>query len=574
MANQTKFQIIAQALGFDKTKSKVKGLTASMKTFATGLVGAAAAYKALGVGIEAIKLAGKLEGVERGFNNLRKEAGFSANAFNKFDKALDGTVSKLDLMEQANNAMLLGIADSEDQMADMFDVAQRLAQALGQDARFGIESLVTGLGRQSKLMLDNLGIMVDTNGAYEKYAEELGTTVDKLTDAEKKQGVVNEAMRQGKDLVANLGEEVLTSSQRIEQFSTTLDSLKETIGKSLIASGVLQGLTTWAEGLSGVLEIYNKSNTPLETFEQKLLAINIMMEGLDENTNAYLTRGSQMDRLIGSLTNAEQAYMQELFGVETRLELKQALMDELKLVKDGDVLTTGILANAEIEYTAVVDNVNAALEAQLVIKNEMMEGDMKEIDLGIDKIDVKKKELSVEQKLFLANELKNKQMRDALSLGMKTGQQYSSLADLATGSARKIIRSAIQSSVAQHMKQITPFFAWAGPAAPALIFASGAVLSAGLEQLLSKIQFEEGGLVGGRRHSQGGTPIIAEQGEYVMSRNAVESIGVDNLEAMNQGGGGSSVVINNPIISSEFVEEELPNLIAEAVRKGANFGMS
>ena len=67
-------------------------------------------------------------------------------------------------------------------------------------------------------------------------------------------------------------------------------------------------------------------------------------------------------------------------------------MDELKLVKDGDVLTTGILANAEIEYTAVVDNVNAALEAQLVIKNEMMEGDMKEIDLGIGKIDVKKKE--------------------------------------------------------------------------------------------------------------------------------------------------------------------------------------
>ena len=96
------------------------------------------------------------------------------------------------------------------------------------------------------------------------------------------------------------------------------------------------------------------------------------------------------------------------------------------------------------------------------------------------------------------------------------------------------------------------------------------------ERRLSKsnVTFEEGGLIGGRRHSQGGTPIIAEQGEYVMSRNAVESIGVDTLEAMNQGGGGSSIVINNPIISSEFVETELPELIAEAVRKGADFGMS
>jgi len=42
---------------------------------------------------------------------------------------------------------------------------------------------------------------------------------------------------------------------------------------------------------------------------------------------------------------------------------------------------------------------------------------------------------------------------------------------------------------------------------------------------------------------------------------------------MNQGG-GSQIIINNPIISSQYVEEELPELIAEAVRKGADFGMS
>jgi hypothetical protein len=86
--------------------------------------------------------------------------------------------------------------------------------------------------------------------------------------------------------------------------------------------------------------------------------------------------------------------------------------------------------------------------------------------------------------------------------------------------------------------------------------------------------FEQGGYVGGNRHAQGGTIIEAERGEFVMSRNAVESIGVDNLESMNAGGGASSIVINNPIISSEFVETELPELIAEAVRKGADFGMS
>ena len=79
-------------------------------------------------------------------------------------------------------------------------------------------------------------------------------------------------------------------------------------------------------------------------------------------------------------------------------------------------------------------------------------------------------------------------------------------------------------------------------------------------------EYAEGGLVGGKVHSEGGTIIEAEQGEFVMSR--------DNLENMNTGGGASSpIVINNPIISAEFVETELPELIADAVRKGVSFGV-
>ena len=55
----------------------------------------------------------------------------------------------------------------------------------------------------------------------------------------------------------------------------------------------------------------------------------------------------------------------------------------------------------------------------------------------------------------------------------------------------------------------------------------------------------------------------------------LDAVGIEGMEAINEGGGiGTTMNINNPIISSEFVEEELPELIAEAIRKGANFGMS
>ena len=106
---------------------------------------------------------------------------------------------------------------------------------------------------------------------------------------------------------------------------------------------------------------------------------------------------------------------------------------------------------------------------------------------------------------------------------------------------------------------------------------AGALETAAMVAIATQIraqQFETGGLVGGRRHSQGGTLIEAERGEFVMSRNAVQSIGVDNLEAMNQGGSAVNITITGNVMTSDFVEGELAEKIRDAVRTGTDFGMS
>ena len=89
-------------------------------------------------------------------------------------------------------------------------------------------------------------------------------------------------------------------------------------------------------------------------------------------------------------------------------------------------------------------------------------------------------------------------------------------------------------------------------------------------------KFEHGGYVGGRPHSQGGTIIEAERGEFVMSRNAVESIGLETLNQMNQSGGGGNINVNvsGNVLTQDFVEGELAESIKEAVRRGSDFGLS
>jgi|9_EtaG_2_1085328.scaffolds.fasta_scaffold00487_2 DNA repair exonuclease SbcCD ATPase subunit len=83
--------------------------------------------------------------------------------------------------------------------------------------------------------------------------------------------------------------------------------------------------------------------------------------------------------------------------------------------------------------------------------------------------------------------------------------------------------------------------------------------------------YEFGGLVGGRRHSGGGTLIEAERGEFVMSRTAVKNIGVSTLDRMNRGMGGSqsiNIVFEGNLLSDDFIIDEAIPKIRDAIRRG------
>ena len=86
-------------------------------------------------------------------------------------------------------------------------------------------------------------------------------------------------------------------------------------------------------------------------------------------------------------------------------------------------------------------------------------------------------------------------------------------------------------------------------------------------------QFADGGLIGGRSHSQGGTMINAERGEFIMSKNAVDSIGLDTLNNLNQGGTAVTVNVSGNVMTQDFVDNDLADAIKDAVRRGSDFGI-
>jgi len=273
MANIKDLFIKLRLIGGKKTKDDLKSVDKGLKSVGKSALKVGASFfaaRGLITGLtRSIELAGRFEKVERGFNNLTKASSFSSQSLGKLQKATDGTMSSMQLMTQANNAMLLGIVDSEDQMAELFDISQRLASSLGKDTTFGIESMVTGLGRQSKLMLDNLGIMVDTNKAYKDYADNLGVSVSQLSDQQKKQAFVNAAMSQANTLVNKLGAETLTSADHINRMKVALEESAIELGTTF--SGAVEtasdSLVKFLEFTQGAVKEIKFLTLPKETRE-------------------------------------------------------------------------------------------------------------------------------------------------------------------------------------------------------------------------------------------------------------------------------------------------------------------
>ena len=112
---------------------------------------------------------------------------------------------------------------------------------------------------------------------------------------------------------------------------------------------------------------------------------------------------------------------------------------------------------------------------------------------------------------------------------------------------------------------------------PGKVVMSAFVSALGAMQLktIDAQKYATGGLVGGRRHSQGGTMIEAERGEYVISRRGVDAIGIEALNRINAGGGGGSVNVTfaGNVLSKDFIEDEAIPQIKEAIRRGADIGV-
>ncbi len=137
--------------------------------------------------------------------------------------ATKGFISDAELLKGANTAAAFQLGFTAEQFGEVAKSATIAAQKIGGDVNKAMTDFMTGVARQSKPILDNLGIqLADLNTINDEFAKSLGKTAKELTATEKKAAFTAAAMEGLKKVVGDTKLEVSTAGDHWAVMKTNI----------------------------------------------------------------------------------------------------------------------------------------------------------------------------------------------------------------------------------------------------------------------------------------------------------------------------------------------------------------
>jgi len=309
------------------------------------LVGAAAGAM-VAFGADSVKSALKSE---RAFQQFNLALGDSADTMLKdMRNASQGMISDFDLVNDANKALALGI--SQNQIPELLEVATARSKVFGRTASEAFNDLAIGIGRQSRMILDNLGIILDLDKTYSEFAITIGKTTDELTDLEKKQALVNSIIEDSQGLIRAQMFLEETHAEKIEKVVAQYDNLKVAIGEVLIATlDYISGAT--AEKTQRE-EMFNLMTGMPGVYEEIGEVILQLSDKQKEYTEQLKVSNDNVKNLIDSLLNLKDITFEGERTKKLEISQQKEIVRQLELKK----LEEKNIIPAKKEYVSLIES--------------------------------------------------------------------------------------------------------------------------------------------------------------------------------------------------------------------------
>ena len=294
------------------------------------------AVNAAGAIMDLAKASAGFDALKSSFYDLASAAGASGDEMlNSLRAASQGMIADQDLILAANRAMMLGVAQNSQQMTQLLQVATVRGKAMGMSATDAFNDLVTGLGRMSPLILDNLGIVTGGEKVFDDYAKSLGRTAASLSDAERKQALLNKVISESQGMIAKG-----TQANPFAQLDASMANLKIQAGSlaAPLAAEFAAGARMGVDELSSVIS-QSLAQTDLSGAGKLGYGIGVALK----------------DAIVAGLGQGGPIEFRSLFGADFEKSAYEAAQGSVRAAKEGlpEVLHA---AGAALGDVSAIDN--------------------------------------------------------------------------------------------------------------------------------------------------------------------------------------------------------------------------
>jgi hypothetical protein len=300
--------------------NSLTGFIKKIKTVHPALLAVAAAAAGVASSFAAALEGEKINALNKQFEILGNQVGASLTKLRaELESAAGGVVDFEDVLKSSNK-FLIEFGSNVDRLPEVLNLARKATALFGGEVTQNFEQIAQAIVSGQTRSLKSLGIIVDQEAAYRKFADSIGVASGALSDAGKKQAILNEILLKGGDTFKNV-------DPNISQLSVSVDRLKVQLGDifdevALRASSVFGDIFTSA---------INKTADALERLTKKPAE-----DGLGKISEEITTLETKIDDLNSKLQMNKDALSKFIVpnAAKIRQNSKELLADRQKLLDE------------------------------------------------------------------------------------------------------------------------------------------------------------------------------------------------------------------------------------------------
>ena len=611
----SKQQVIVEskAVGFGKSEKKVKGLNTALGGLATKAMGVAGAYFGARGVINALKSSLDLY-AEQQLAEVKLEAalGKTSIGLQRYASALQRTTRFGDELILQGMAQLAFFIKDEEQLKvatkatldlasakgmDLVQAADLVAKSVGSStnalSRYGIAA-EGAVGSEERLLSITDEIANLFGGQAEATTESYQGAIDQLSNAfGDMQEIIGQRLAPTVMSLAQGFTAMIQSSpseqtrEEVNTFSALLDILQDTNISTATRELTLKKLKTEYPDYLGAMDLEKASLKEIKALQVDTMAemenrITQMIFLEELNSNATKLKRAELDLFkleeearkdLSHLIILNSGNTIDTMAIE--IENKRLYIEKLKEEQEQIKNTQA----AYLEANPIVEEANNKSVESKEKESELLDTlAPKEIEFNTIKNTQKQKEIDLTEKLITVSRTKATMMKINAGMEVASNSQiagsFAALNEAAGGSAEMTRNLTIAQAFADaYAGSVRAFKDYP---APASFVVSASVIASGLAAAYNAQNAYEQHM-DSKQSQYGFEGVVDQPTQFTVGEGgASEFVSVTPMEGVDNSGAGTGITVNiqGNVMTEEFVEGELADRIADAVRRGTDFGMS